>query len=60
VPLNRLHVETDSPFLAPVPYGKANEPLVTCGEFVAELRDESFVELREARVRIRPDFPVAT
>ena len=27
VPLERLHVETDSPFLAPVPYrGKANEP----------------------------------
>ena len=51
VPLNRLHVETDSPFLAPVPYrGRANEPafVTVVGEFVAELRDESFVELREA------------
>jgi TatD DNase family protein len=51
VPLARLHVETDSPFLAPVPYrGKANEPafVTVVGEFVAELRGESFVEVREA------------
>ena len=51
VPLDRLHVETDSPFLAPVPYrGKANEPafVTVVGEFVAELRGESFVEVREA------------
>jgi TatD DNase family protein len=51
VPLDRLHVETDSPFLAPVPYrGSANEPayVTVVGEYVAELRGESFVELREA------------
>jgi TatD DNase family protein len=51
VPLDRLHVETDSPFLAPVPYrGKANEPayVTVVGEFVAELRGESFVKVREA------------
>ena len=51
VPLDRIHVETDSPFLAPVPYrGTSNEPaLVTVvGEFIAELRGESFVTLREA------------
>jgi TatD DNase family protein len=51
VPLERLHVETDSPFLAPVPYrGKPNEPafVTVVGEFVAELRGESFVEFREA------------
>jgi TatD DNase family protein len=51
VPLERLHVETDSPFLAPVPYrGKANEPayVTVVGEYVAELRGESFVEVREA------------
>jgi TatD DNase family protein len=51
VPLERLHVETDSPFLAPVPYrGRANEPayVSVVGEFVAELRGESFVEVREA------------
>ncbi len=51
VPLERLHVETDSPFLAPVPYrGKTNEPafVTVVGEFVAELRDESFATLRDA------------
>ncbi len=51
VPLARLHVETDSPFLAPVPFrGGANEPayVTVVGEFVAELRGESFVEVREA------------
>ena len=51
IPLDRLHVETDSPFLAPVPYrGKTNEPafVTVVGEFVAELRGESFVEVREA------------
>jgi len=47
VPLNRLHVETDSPFLAPVPFrGRTNEPahVSVVGEFVAQLRDED-VEL---------------
>ena len=43
VPLERLHVETDSPFLAPVPHrGRANEPALVrvVGEFVADLRGE--------------------
>jgi len=51
VPLERLHVETDSPFLAPVPYrGKKNEPayVSVVGEFVAELRGETFTAVREA------------
>lgn len=51
VPLERLHVETDSPFLAPVPYrGKKNEPayVTVVGEFVAELRGESFTVVRQA------------
>ena len=51
VPLERLHVETDSPFLAPVPYrGKKNEPayVSVVGEFVAELRGESFATVRDA------------
>lgn len=41
VPLNRLLVETDSPFLAPVPYrGKRNEPahVVRVAEVIAEMR----------------------
>ena len=43
VPLDRLHVETDSPFLAPVPYrGRTNEPayVAQVGEFLATLRGE--------------------
>jgi TatD DNase family protein len=41
VPLDRLLIETDSPFLAPVPYrGKRNEPahVVRVAEAIAELR----------------------
>ena len=51
VPLDRLHVETDSPFLAPVPHrGLANEPALVrvVGEFVAQLRGESVEEVRRA------------
>ncbi len=49
VPLDRLHVETDSPFLAPVPHrGRPNEPALVkvVGEFVAELRGETVDEVR--------------
>jgi TatD DNase family protein len=51
VPQERLHVETDSPFLAPVPYrGKKNEPgfVAAVGTFVAELRGEDPADLRDA------------
>jgi TatD DNase family protein len=51
VPLERLHVETDSPFLAPVPMrGRPNEPALVrvVGEFVANLRGEEVSTLREA------------
>jgi TatD DNase family protein len=51
VPLDRLHVETDAPFLAPVPHrGKPNEPAFVSlvGEFVAELRGEDVETLRAA------------
>lgn len=48
VPLDRLLVETDSPFLAPVPHrGKKNQPAHTrvVAEFVAGLKGVSFAEL---------------
>lgn len=51
VPLDRLHVETDSPFLAPVPNrGKKNEPawVAIVGEYVAQLRSEDPEVLRAA------------
>jgi TatD DNase family protein len=51
IPLDRLLVETDSPFLAPVPNrGKTCEPafVVDTASFVAELRGEQLQVLAEA------------
>ena len=48
VPLDRLLVETDSPFLAPIPHrGKRNEPsfMIETIKKVAELKDISVQEL---------------
>ncbi|MGB0893558.1 MAG: TatD family hydrolase [Parashewanella sp.] len=48
VPKDRLLVETDSPYLAPIPHrGKENQPAFVrdVAEFVAELRGESYQEL---------------
>lgn len=51
IPLDRLLVETDCPFLTPVPHrGKRNEParVVDTARFLAELRGESLEELGRA------------
>lgn len=51
VPLNRLHVETDAPFLAPVPQrGKKNTPafVVHTASLVAQLKGVSEEELAAA------------
>ena len=48
VPLDRMLVETDSPYLAPVPFrGKSNEPAWVryVAEFIARLRGMEFEEL---------------
>lgn len=48
VPLDRLLVETDAPFLAPEPYrGKTNEPafVVHTGQFIADLHNVTREEL---------------
>jgi len=48
--LERLLVETDSPYLAPVPHrGEENEPAYTydVAKFVADLKGVSFEELAE-------------
>ncbi|HXF90622.1 MAG TPA: TatD family hydrolase, partial [Candidatus Nitrosotenuis sp.] len=45
VPLNRILVETDAPYLAPVPHrGKRNEPAFTryTAEMIADLKQVSF------------------
>jgi TatD DNase family protein len=50
MPLDRMLVETDCPYLAPVPYrGKPNEPAYVrhVAEFIAELRGISFEEVAE-------------
>lgn len=50
VPLDRLLVETDSPYLAPVPYrGKPNEPKYVreVAEFIAEVRGMAFADLAQ-------------
>ena len=54
IPLERMLVETDSPYLAPVPYrGKANYPAYVrnVAEFIAELRGESYEKIAEATTR---------
>ena len=51
VPLDRLHVETDSPFLAPVPHrGRTNEPayVAVVGEFIAALRGDDLATFATA------------
>jgi len=50
VPLDRVLIETDSPYLAPVPYrGKKNEPkyVVEVAKCIAELRGVSVAEVAE-------------
>lgn len=51
LPLDRLLIETDAPFLAPVPHrGKTGEPayVADTARFLADLRGESIDELAEA------------
>ena len=48
IPLDKLLIETDSPWLAPVPYrGKPNQPgfVREVGEFIADLKGISVDEL---------------
>jgi len=50
VPLERMLVETDSPYLTPMPYrGKPNQPGYTryVAEFIAELKGLSFEQVAE-------------
>lgn len=48
IPGDRFLIETDSPYLAPVPFrGKPNYPIYVAkvAEFIAKLRDESYEEI---------------
>ena len=51
LPLDRLLIETDAPFLAPVPHrGKTGEPsfVADTAQFLADLRGEAFEDLTRA------------
>ena len=51
MPLNRILIETDSPYLAPVPHrGKLNDPskVIHVAEMIATLRGTSVSEIEEA------------
>ena len=53
VPIDRLLIETDSPFLAPVPFrGKRNEPshVARIAEVIATLRGTSVTSIADAAV----------
>jgi len=50
LPLNRLLVETDAPYLAPIPHrGKKNEPkyVTDVAQFVADIKGVRYEELLE-------------
>ncbi len=50
LPLDRMLIETDSPYLAPVPYrGKSNEPAYVrqVAEYIAALRQEALSDVAE-------------
>lgn len=54
VPLDRMLIETDAPFLAPVPHrGKSNQPawVLHVAEAIAKLRDISLEEVAEQTTR---------
>lgn len=63
VPADRLLVETDSPYLAPVPHrGKTNFPayVADVAEFVAQLRGVSYEELAaQTTANFKRLFPLA-
>ena len=51
MPLDRMLIETDCPYLAPVPHrGKPNQPAFVrhVAEFIAELRGDSYAHIAEA------------
>jgi TatD DNase family protein len=51
LPLNKMMLETDAPYLTPVPFrGKINEPknIVEIAEFLSKLRAESLTEIATA------------
>ena len=63
IPLDKIHAETDSPFVAPIPYrGKRNEPgyVIEVVKKIAEIRGEDFEKVRSQLLEnARRDFGMA-
>lgn len=61
IPLDRLHIETDAPFLAPMPLrGKKNEPafMVHTAQKVADLKEVSLEDLaKQVQINTQKLFP---
>ena len=61
LPLDRIHIETDSPFLTPMPHrGKKNTPsfLVHTGQFLADLKQVTIPKLQnQLRYNASMTFP---
>lgn len=61
IPLDRLHTETDAPFLSPVPMrGKKNQPafVIHTAEKIAELKQVSVEELiKQVQINTKNLFP---
>lgn len=54
VPLDRMLIETDAPYLAPVPFrGKPNQPAYVkyVAEYIAELRNETYQRIAEVTTK---------
>jgi TatD DNase family protein len=68
MPLERILIETDCPYLAPVPHrGKPNQPAYVrhVAEFIAQLRGDSYENIAEATTAnfqrlFRPAEKIAT
>jgi len=59
IPLEKMHAETDAPFVAPIPYrGKRNEPIyvIEVVKKIAEIRGEDFETVREQLLKNSKDF----
>ena len=59
IPLDKIHAETDSPFVAPIPYrGKRNEPtyVVEVVKKIAEIRGEDFEMVRKRLLQNSKNF----
>jgi len=59
IPLNKIMIETDAPYLAPMPYrGKKNQPLYVkyVAEFIAKLRNVNFEEITKITTNTAKDF----